>query len=532
MSIYGALYSGVSGLFAQSQALGTISDNISNVNTVGYKATSDTFSTLVTEAATSTSYTPGGVIAHPRQLIDHQGLLQSASSPTDIAVSGNGFFVVNTSAASQSGTPFLFTRAGDFQPDANGNLVNTAGYYLQGFPTDASGNIITTNRTTTTGLETVNVQGLSGTAAATQNITVAANLPATDAAGTVHDITAQIYDSLGVAHNLTLEFTKAATLNEWTVAAPSLTLASSGAASGTVTFGPSVVTFNTDGTLNTVSNPSNLLSTPEASASAAFSGYTTIPAASNTFDILDNNGNNLGTVTYDNTDSLNTIAAKITAAAPSVAATVVPNGVNFQLQVTSATHPLLSLGNDTGNFITQLGITDTPSAANPEVVQLSSFSTGAANDNITLNLGTSGKSDGLSQFSNNFALSSVSQDGRQFGNLSGISIDETGLVVATFTNGQTRPFSKIPLATFPGTDYLKAVTGNAYQATAQSGNFLLQDAGSGNAGTVQSGALEQSTVDLANEFSNMIVTQRAYSASARVITTADQMLQVLDQIGR
>lgn len=421
MSIYGALFSAVSGLFAQSQALGTISDNISNVNTTGYKDTSEQFSTLVTEAASATSYTPGGVLAHPRQLIDRQGLLQSAASPTDVAVSGQGFFVVNTNASSQSGTPFYFTRAGDFQPDAQGNLVNTAGYFLQGFATDANGNVITSNRTTTTDLETINVNGLSGTAAATQNITIAANLPATDAAGTKHDVTAQIYDSIGVAHNLTLEFTKTATLNQWTLDDTSLTLASSGVASGTVTYGPATVTFNSDGTLNTVS-------------------------------------------------------------------------------------------------ATSLAITG--------------FTTGAANDTITLDLGTSGKSDGLSQFSNTFNLASISQDGRAFGNLTGVSIDKTGLVVATFSNGQTRPFAKIPVATFPGTDYLQGISGNAYQATAQSGNFLLQDAGTANAGTVQSGALEQSTVDLAAEFSNMIITQRAYSASARVITTADQMLQVLDQIGR
>jgi len=419
MSIFGALYSAVSGLNAQSQALGVISDNISNTSTVGYKTTDEQFSTLVTEAATANSYTPGGVIANPRQLIDQQGLLQSASSPTDLAITGQGFFVVNTSANSQGGTPFLFTRAGDFTPDAQGNLVNSAGYYLQGLPTDASGNVLTNNLTTTTALQTVNVDGLSGGAAATQNITIAANLPATDATGTTHDVTAQIYDSLGVAHNLTLEFTKTATPNQWTLDETSLTNATTGAASGTVTFGPATVTFNPDGTFN--------------SSSA-----------------------------------------------------------------------------------TSLSITN--------------FATGAANDTINLNLGTAGTSNGMSQFSNNFTLSNVTQDGHTFGTLSGISIDKTGLVVATFSNGQTQPFSKIPIATFPGPNGLQSVSGNAWQASAESGPFLLQDAGSGSAGTISSGALESSTTDLATEFSNMIVTQQAYSASARVLTTSDQMLQTLNQV--
>jgi flagellar hook protein FlgE len=526
MSIYGAMFSAVSGLFAQSEALGTISDNISNVNTVGYKATNEDFSTLVTEAATPNSYTPGGVIAHPQQLIDRQGLLQSATSPTDIAISGNGFFVVSTNANSQSGT-FLFTRAGDFKPDSSGALKNAAGYFLQGFPTDAFGNVLSSNRTTTTGLDTVNVNGLSGTAAPTQNLNIAANLPATDTAGTKHDITAQIFDSLGAAHNMTLELTKTSTLNEWTLGVTSLTLASTGAASGTITSGPTVATFNTDGTFKALSEPSDWQSASEASATAQVSTYTTVNSAGS-FQVLDANGNAMGTVNYDGTDTLNTLAAKLSAIT-GVTASVTGTGP-FKLNVTSTGSPLFTLGNDTGALISQLGLANVATGT-PNVISISNFTTGAANDNITLNLGTSGKSDGLTQFSNTFNLSSISQDGRQFGNMTGVTIGSDGIVTATFSNGQSRPFAKIPVATFPGPDYLQSVTGNAWQASAGSGPFLLQDAGTNSAGNIQSGALESSTVDLAGEFSNMIITQQAYSAAARVITTGDQMLQVLDQIG-
>ncbi len=130
MSIFGAMFSGVTGLHAQSQALGMIADNISNMNTVGYKGTSAQFFSLVTQAASKTRYTPGGVLASPAQGIDRQGLLQSSTSKTDIAVAGRGFFVVNQD---DTGTgQYLFTRAGAFNPDQNGNLVNTAGYFLQG----------------------------------------------------------------------------------------------------------------------------------------------------------------------------------------------------------------------------------------------------------------------------------------------------------------------------------------------------------------------------------------------------------------
>src|ERR1700733_13092331 len=98
MSLYGALYAGVSGLSAQSNELGIISDNIANVNTVGYKEGSATFETLVTNANNATAYSPGGVLSGNQQLVSTQGLLQTTSSPTDIAISGSGLFVVNQHA--------------------------------------------------------------------------------------------------------------------------------------------------------------------------------------------------------------------------------------------------------------------------------------------------------------------------------------------------------------------------------------------------------------------------------------------------
>jgi flagellar hook protein FlgE len=119
MSIFGAMFSGVTGLHAQSaqsQALGMIADNISNMNTVGYKGTSARFFSLVTQAASRTTFTPGGVSSSPAQHIDRQGLLQSSASKTDIAVTGRGFFVVNQAAAPGTGQ-FLFTRAGSFNPE-------------------------------------------------------------------------------------------------------------------------------------------------------------------------------------------------------------------------------------------------------------------------------------------------------------------------------------------------------------------------------------------------------------------------------
>ncbi len=176
MSIFGAMFSGVTGLHAQSQALGMIADNIANVNTIGYKGTAARFFSLVTQAASRTTFTPGGVASSPSQSIDRQGLLQSSVSKTDIAIAGRGFFVVNQASASNS--QFLFTRAGSFNPDQNGNLVNTAGYYLQGWPL-TDGDTLPTNTSTLSSVETVNVANLAGTATPTSTVNLSLNLPST-----------------------------------------------------------------------------------------------------------------------------------------------------------------------------------------------------------------------------------------------------------------------------------------------------------------------------------------------------------------
>src|SRR5271154_4291056 len=130
MGVYGALFSGVSGLKADGQAMGIISDNIANANTVGYKASVDKFETLVTSPATATTYTPGGVLSRPFSNVDGQGLLAATSSQTDVGIPGRGFLPV-TSSVSTSGTlnatvANTYTRAGSFTVDKNGNLVNSA----------------------------------------------------------------------------------------------------------------------------------------------------------------------------------------------------------------------------------------------------------------------------------------------------------------------------------------------------------------------------------------------------------------------
>lgn len=183
MSLYGALYASVSGLRSQGSKIAIISDNISNVNTVGYKQGSAQFQTLVTNTSIDAAYSPGGVLARTRQLVDKQGLINSTDAPTDIALSGNGFFVVQGSTAEDSEP--LYTRAGSFRQDSLGNFQNANGFYLLGWPLDRNGllpgepgNTNTTSFADLSSLKLVNVSSASGVASATSSIAIGANLSA------------------------------------------------------------------------------------------------------------------------------------------------------------------------------------------------------------------------------------------------------------------------------------------------------------------------------------------------------------------
>jgi flagellar hook protein FlgE len=183
MSLYGALFSGVAGLNSQSTKLSILSDNIANVNTVGYKGGNALFQSLVTGISSNTTYSPGGVLGGAHQSVDQQGLLQSTQSPTDIAIQGSGLFVVNATADGNG--QVLYTRAGSFTQDSLGNFKNSSGFFLQAWPLDRSGdlpgapgNTDTNSSANLSSLKTVNVQNLTGAASATNTIALSANLNA------------------------------------------------------------------------------------------------------------------------------------------------------------------------------------------------------------------------------------------------------------------------------------------------------------------------------------------------------------------
>lgn len=242
MSLFGALKTGVTGLTAQSSAMSIISDNIANVNTVGYKAGSASFSTLVTKQTSSTAYSSGGVQCRNRTGIDAQGLLSGTTRSTDLAISGNGFFVTTTTSNPGAEDLYSYTRAGSFEVDENGYLRNANGAYLQAWPlqaydgsenaslvkigenmymkaySDETGSTVYVNDNVidSTNMKSINLNTIGGTAQETQNIRFGANLPsdapvfnpAKPEEGGRYSSAVLVYDSLGNSHNVTMTFTK------------------------------------------------------------------------------------------------------------------------------------------------------------------------------------------------------------------------------------------------------------------------------------------------------------------------------------
>ena len=149
---------------------------------------------------------------------------------------------------------------------------------------------------------------------------------------------------------------------------------------------------------------------------------------------------------------------------------------------------------------------------------------------MPINFGTDGEADGFSQFDTISTVISTAVDGAVFGNVTGVSIDSAGVVVALFDNGLSRKVFQLPIATFPNADGLQRRRGNAFGVSDFSGKFTMVQAGTAGGGTMSSNALEGSTVDLANEFAELIKTQRAFSASTKIITTADEILTELTRI--
>lgn len=631
MSLYGALFSGVSGLTAQSSAMGAISDNITNVSTIGYKNTNVNFQSLVTKQTSSTFYSAGGVQSKPRQANDIQGLLQASTSQTDIAISGGGFFVVNAAQNPTGSDEYLYTRAGSFIQDSDGYLKNTAGFYLQGWPTDASGTVVPANKSLAIAnknvlsndyLETVNLSRVGGSAAATTEIGIGANLPSNSVEGDAYTTDVQFFDTLGNPNTVRLTYTRSATSNEWDVSAtpPTGTAVTSlydstGAvydsvgqlefetvpnAGTTVTIGGQAFTFVNAAQSFTTANATNISVQAGQTVSDVVSELTTkVNYVLQTAEIGAGDGSGgvagnfegqyddaaifnylVGDQVYDKTTGTIYEATAANASAVGVAFStyraanpsdwVAVTDMRASIREGSsgtmlldengtgaiAVSGLTALTDSSGNIATKQGLdtntfsvkqkvsvnpgvtfasTGEPSAFGLTEMEILNFSNGASDMNgsttdsprVTLDFGTVGENNGFTQYAGDYTPSFITQNGSRFGTFSGVTISPEGLVTALFDNGDTRTIFKVPVATFVNPNGLEGRSGNVWNATEGSGDYTLRNAGNGPAGLVTQASLEASTVDIGSEFTSMIVVQRAYSASTKIISTADQMLEEL-----
>lgn len=399
MGLFNTMRTSVSGMAAQSTALSTIGDNIANSGTVGYKDASTQFETVLGDQQVS-SYESGAVNTVIRYGVTDQGTTETTTSATDLSINGSGFFVT-----SQNGQGSYLTRAGNFTANANGNLVNAAGYELMGYQVSGGA--------TSASLSPVTIASSSPAAASTAG-TLTVNLPSTATAaasgstpGTSTNYTDQtsltVYDSLGDPNVVNVYMTKTGA-NTWDVKA------------------------------YTQGDP-------------ATNANTAIGQATLSFDA------NTGAVS---------------------------SGSPLQLTI--------------GNQSVPIDMTNT------------------------------------TQLASSFGVTTATTNGSAPSKLSNVAIGQDGTVTATYANGQQMATYEIPIATVASPNNLTNVNGNAYLISQTSGTMVLNTAGTSGAGSIQSNALEESTVDLATELTNMIQAQRSYEANSKVLQAASDLLSTLNRL--
>lgn len=600
MGIFDALNISVSGLQAQSFALQNISGNIANASTVGYKGIGTTFEDLVSNSTNPARQPGGGVTALSQSTISSQGTVTATTVSTNMAINGDGFFSVQKSTSVVDNMPVFsgatdYTRRGDFQLNASGNLVNGAGYYLMGTDVDA-----TTGNPTGSVPAVLQFENNFIPAQATSAITYGANLPTTPTTTASSSATAGTLTADGGLNPADFSSNP---LPVGTPAAPYTDNTIAGTAATNQASTPAPIT---SATLLSGTAPSNSLTTPFVAGDSMVVDGTTINFIAGTT----SSGTNIAV--GDTVGSLLTEIGSITGVTPTINASTgaitLHTGTAQNLNVTSSaaafsalgfTSPVTAarggggtagtgvvLGNDltafTNESISGGAVTCYNSAGTPVNIQLRWAKTDSAalgtghtdswnlfyqtNTTATgtqvgwVNAGTNftfsangslssptgaaitipsvsvdGQSLGslsvnissssLTQYastSGSATINKISQNGFSAGQLQSIAINNSGLVVGTFSNGQNLDLAQVTLSHFNGTNYLQRLDGGAFAATDSSGAAI-----SGASGTIAGSSVEGSNSDIADEFTKLIITQQAYTANTKVITTANDMVQSL-----
>jgi flagellar hook protein FlgE len=615
MGIFDALNTAVGGLQAQSFALQNISGNIANASTTGYKGIDTTFEDLIPDATTPSKQAAGGVTAFAQQTITTQGTVSTTTVGTNMAINGDGFFSVQQPSSVVDNVPVFdgvtdYTRRGDFQVNANGNLVNGAGYYLMGVAVDPKtgnplGNVP----------QVLQFQNNFIPAQATTSITYAANLPtepktpasASAAAGTItadgglnpadfgtnnplpsgtpappitnNTVTGSVIDNDATGGNIAP--ITAATQLVGTAGTSSDDLATGITNGSTLTVDGTTITFSTAQTTVTGGGTANVtIGIGAGSTLTVQTVLTAIDGATGTATPSTVSGGEL-VLSTGTTSSLTLGSTTGNAlAALGLVAGVTPRGgggsvgtgqvigndlttftnesisggavtaynaagtpVNLQLRWAKTDSAALGSGHqDTWNLFYQTSTTAT--GTNPVWVNSGTNFTFGADGTLSSPSGSSinipnvnvdGQALGtlsvnittgaLTQFASSSGaatINGITQNGFAAGQLQSVAVNNSGIVVGTFSNGQNIDLAAVTLSHFNGTNYLKALDGGAYQATDLSGPAII-----GASGSIAGSSLEGSNTDIADEFTKLIVTQQAYSANTKVITTANAMVQDL-----
>jgi flagellar hook protein FlgE len=443
MGIFGAMTTAVSGLSAQAYALENISGNIANSQTTAFKRIETSFVDLIPDSGPKRELS-GSVTGQSRATNTIQGQIQATSITTNLAINGDGYFIVQQPAGFIDGQPSFasvnnYTRRGDFSIDANGYMVNGAGYYLRGLRLDATtGNPV--------GSSPVPIQITNDVipARATTTIDYRASLPTKPA-------TASTTATAGS------ELMDAALIGDATIgAADSATFVSTSVAGGSVTV------FDALG--NEVNVQLRWAKTANASAGP--------PAVEDTWSLY------------------------------------------YQSNSTAGSEQWTRVG---GDFTFDATGQMSAPTSNPTITGLAV--NGTTVGDVTLDLGTNGltqyaRADGTVQ------VTDVGQNGYAVGELMNVTITDAGRVRGNYSNGQSVDLFSIPLASFNGDNMLKRLDGGAFAETSGSGPPIL-----GASGRIVSQSLEGSNVDISEEFTKLIVTQQAYAANTRIVTTSNSMLQ-------
>lgn len=543
MPLLNSLFSGVSGLRNHQSMMDVISNNISNVNTIGYKGSrvtfSDTFNRIIRYGSNPTD-TTGGINSFQVGLgmrintIDrtwNQGTFEGTGVTTDLALQGPGLFILENNGEK------YYTRAGAFIFDADGRLVNSQnggvvqgkvakdgvippGNYLENIKIDSN------MRLPATATSRISWGGNLNSASSltrSENYLQTGNINSALAVG--ESVTDQntVYDENGNRYTFSVRYTKTAadTYNmEYQLRD----------ANGNTVLGPTtqVVVFDsTTGQLLTVNgNPPAAIQIQDTTLGINFNFDMT--------SITQNNSTSTVASTVDSNRKPTIISGSVTvfdSLGNAHILTLRYTKVDDNSWRWSASVPDSSggLSGNTGSISFNPDGSINTIIPNPPVLTFTPNG-GASAQNIILNFGENFS--GITQTSANSVLSALSQDGSAASSLSNLSIDKYGYIIGVFSNGQSRKLAQIMLATFPNLNGLLSVGENLFTVSANTGEALIGEPGESTGTTIQSGALEQSNVDLSEEFTRMIVSQRGFQASARVVTVSDALLQEITNLVR